>query len=140
MIKILNSLKKYNIVFAVGIMTLLITATTTFGVSTHFSNVMAQETQKFKATLTGSAEVPPVKTKASGDATFELKTDGNNTMSDTINVKGIDKVLYAHIHEGKDSANGPIVVTLFNPSSPTGKIDGQLVNGTFGFILPLKAR
>ena len=53
-------------------------------------------------------------------------------MDHAINVKSIDKVLYAHIHEGKDGVNGPIVVTLYNPSSPTGKIDGQLVNGTFG--------
>ena len=42
MIKIINSLKKYDIVFAIGIMTLLLTATTTFGVSSQFSNVMAQ--------------------------------------------------------------------------------------------------
>ncbi len=121
---------------------MLITTTTTIGVSTHLSNVLAQGSQKFTATLTGAAEVPPVKTKASGDAKFELKTDGK-TMTYAINVKSIDKVLYAHIHEGKDSVNGPIIVTLFNPSSPTGKIDGQLVNGTFGastFEGPLKGK
>ena len=72
-----------------------------------------------------------VETKASGDATFELKSDGK-TMDYAINVKSIDKVLYAHIHEGKGSVIGPIVITLFNPPSPTGKMDGQLVNGTFG--------
>ena len=33
-------------------------------------------------------------------------------MDYAINVKSIDKVLYAHIHEGKGSVNGPIVVTL----------------------------
>ena len=33
---------------------------------------MAQGSQKFKATLNGASEVPPVQTKASGDATFEL--------------------------------------------------------------------
>jgi hypothetical protein len=133
LIKIINSLKKYDFVFAIGIMTLLLTATTAFGISSQFSKVMAQSdnSKDFKATLTGAAEVPPVQTKASGDATFELKSDGK-TMDYAINVKSIDKVLYAHIHEGKDSVNGPIVVTLFNPSSPTGKIDGQLVNGTFG--------
>lgn len=131
MIKIINGLKKYDIVFAIGVITLLLTATTIFGISSQFSNVMAQGSQKFKATLNGASEVPPVQTKASGDATFELKSDGK-TMDYAINVKSIDKVLYAHIHEGKDSVNGPIVVTLFNPSSPTGKMDGQLVNGTFG--------
>jgi hypothetical protein len=48
-----------------------------------------------------------------------------------INVKNIDKVLYAHIHEGKDGVNGPIVVTLFNPSSPTGTIDGTFGSSIF---------
>jgi hypothetical protein len=110
---------------------LLLTATTAFGVSSQFSNVMTQGSQKFKAALTGASEVPPVQTKASGDATFELKSD-DKTMDYAINVKSIDKVLYAPIHEGKDGVNGPIVVTLYNPSSYTGKIDGQLVNGTFG--------
>ncbi len=59
MIKIINSLKKYDIVFAIGIITLLLTATTIFGVSSQFSNVMAQGSQKFKATLNGASEVPP---------------------------------------------------------------------------------
>jgi CHRD domain len=81
-------------------MTLLLTTITIFGVSSQFSNVMAQRSQKFKATLNGDSEIPPVQTKASGDATFELKSDGK-TMDYAVNVKSIDKVLYAHIHEGK---------------------------------------
>jgi hypothetical protein len=54
-------------------MKLLLTTITLFGISSQFSNVMAQ---KFKATLNGASEVPPLQTKASGDATFELKSDG----------------------------------------------------------------
>ena len=35
----------------------------------------------------------------------------------------------AHIHSGKQGENGPVVYDLFNPSTPTGAINGQLTKG-----------
>ena len=47
-------------------------------------------------------------------------------MTYTIDVENIDRVLYAHIHQGSSDENGDIVVTLFNPSSPTAEVSGEL--------------
>jgi hypothetical protein len=38
----------------------------------------------------------------------------------------------AHIHQGKQGQNGPIIAGLFNPSMsspPTGEINGSLIKG-----------
>ncbi|MFY9565528.1 MAG: CHRD domain-containing protein [Nitrososphaeraceae archaeon] len=88
-----------------------------------------EDAQEFTAELSGEAEVPPVETEASGDATFELNSAGDQ-MTYTIDVENIDRVLYAHIHQGSSDENGDIVVTLFNPSSPTAEVSGELANGT----------
>lgn len=34
------------------------------------------------------------------------------------------------IREGGSDENGPIIASLFKPQTPTGKINGGLVNGT----------
>ena len=48
-------------------------------------------------------------------------------MKYTLNVTNIDSVLAAHIHMGKSTENGPVVVNLFIPSKATGKVNGTLV-------------
>jgi CHRD domain len=40
----------------------------------------------------------------------------------------MDQVTAEHIHQGKQGENGPIVATLFKANTPTGKINGHLVN------------
>lgn len=89
-----------------------------------------QQDQEFTANLTGDSEVPPVTTNATGTADFELNDDGDE-MSYDLEVEDIEGVLFAHIHQGSDSENGPIVVTLFNASEPTDEVDGTLESGTF---------
>ena len=87
--------------------------------------------QEFVSKMTGSQEVPPKNTAATGTATFEPTPDGMK-LSYKITLNNIDKVTMAHIHKGKPGENGPIIVTLFNsPSSPTGKLNGNntLVEG-----------
>ena len=92
----------------------------------------AQQDQEFTANLTGDSEVPPVTTNATGTAEFELNDDGDE-MSYDLEVEDIEGVLFAHIHQGSDSENGPIVVTLFNATDgPTDEIDGTLESGDFG--------
>jgi hypothetical protein len=89
------------------------------------------QAQEFSANLTGDSEVPPVTTNATGSAEFELNDDADE-MSYDLEVEDIEGVLYAHIHQGSESENGPIVVTLFNATDgPTDEIDGTLESGTF---------
>ena len=50
-----------------------------------------------------------------------------------LDLKNIKDVTGAHIHSGKQGANGPVVAGLFNPSMngpPTGAINGLLTAGT----------
>src|SRR5438105_3030482 len=78
-----------------------------------------QQQQKFTAKMTGSEEVPPKNTKATGTAEFNLSPDGK-TLSFKVTVNNINSVTMAHIHSGKKGVNGPIVVTLFYSAPPTG--------------------
>ena len=71
----------------------------------------------FSLQLSGSEEVPPVDTEATGSA--EFKAPHFDNIGYSVNVSNIDKVTAAHIHSGKTGENGPIVVTLFKTESPS---------------------
>lgn len=86
-----------------------------------------QET--FTATMTGSEEVPPKNTQATGSAKFISSSD-ENSMTYRIRVANINGVTMAHIHSGETGKNGPIVVTLFKSATSTGPINGLLSQGT----------
>jgi hypothetical protein len=80
--------------------------------------------------MTGAKERPtPVTTTATGSATFEL-LDGSSVRYQ-VRASGISEVTMAHIHTAVADSAGPIVVTLFNPASPTGTVNGVLASGTF---------
>ena len=82
----------------------------------------------FNVQLSGSDEVPPVDTKATGAA--EFKAPHFDNMGYSVNVSNIDKVTAAHIHSGKIGENGPIVVTLFKTESPSSEsMNGILTSG-----------
>jgi hypothetical protein len=74
---------------------------------------------------------------AQGQAIFKLSEDGMS-MSYKLNVANIDHVFAAHIHRYVgDGVNGPILVWLYPSTSPgggtpTGRVDGTLVSGSFG--------
>jgi len=57
----------------------------------------------------GSKEVPPVQTMASGTARFVVKDD--MTVSGDVKTTGIDGIA-AHIHEGAAGQNGAVVIPL----------------------------
>ncbi|MDQ6863343.1 MAG: CHRD domain-containing protein [Thermoproteota archaeon] len=99
------------------------------------STAFAQQ-QHFTAKLSGTNEVPPITSKSSGIATFELNAAGTQ-MKYTLNVTNIDSVLAAHIHMGKSTENGPVVVNLFIPSKATGKVNGTLVQSSINSTSPL---
>lgn len=52
-------------------------------------------------------------------------------MKYVVNVKDLDKVMMAQIHQGKKGENGPAVVTLirFKTLTPTGPVNGPLGQG-----------
>lgn len=108
----------------------------------------------YSAALSGDAEIPKINTQATGEAIFESNAQAaaiggaaaaasspGDQISYKINVKNIDEVTAAHIHMGNTDENGPIIVTLFKPQTPTGEINGELVSGTItaqNFEGPLK--
>jgi hypothetical protein len=98
--------------------------------------------QQFSAKLSGTSEVPPITSKSSGVATFDLNAAGTQ-MKYTLNVTDIDHVIAAHIHKGKSTENGPIVVNLFIPAKATGKVSGTLAQSSINstsLIGPLQGR
>jgi hypothetical protein len=85
--------------------------------------------QQFTAKLFGDMEVPPIETNATGLAEFRPILN-ENTVTYTLNVTDIDNITAAHIHSGKYDQNGPIVITLFRPTTPIPKmVSGLLSEG-----------
>jgi hypothetical protein len=87
-------------------------------------------TEAFVTNLSGDKEVPPVQTQATGTAGFSQPHLNNMTYG--VQVQNIEGVTAAHIHQGKEGQNGPVVVTLFKADNQTGTgpVNGQLVGGT----------
>jgi hypothetical protein len=109
--------------------TLLMLSLATTG---HQNTIFAQP-QMFTAKLSGSNEVPSVTTAGSGIAIFQLSADGKS-IHYQVNLKHMNSVMGAHIHNGKQGENGPVVADLFGTPSmsgpPTGAVNGQLAKGT----------
>ena len=98
--------------------------------------------QEFKAKLTGSQEVPPVKTKSSGEVIFR-EYKGKRRMIYRIYVSDIENVTAAHIHKGKEGENGPPVLILYSGPKKTGKFSGMLAEGIvtdYSLFGPLKGK
>jgi CHRD domain len=88
----------------------------------------------FTANLTGGEEVPPVTTTATGTATFTIV---GNQIQFTVNVAGIENVLFAHIHVAPAGQNGTIRLNLCgtpdpDPTPPCTSGTGVLISGTKG--------
>lgn len=101
-----------------------------------------QQTQDYDANLTGSMQVPPVTTNATGLAELELNDDGDEISYD-IQVEDIEGATQAHIHQGSEGENGDVVVSLFNSTDPTDVNDGTLEDGDFtseDFVGPLQGQ
>lgn len=60
-------------------------------------------------TLSGTNEVPPVTTSASGSGTITIADDG--AVSGSVTTKGVQGTA-AHIHMGAAGKNGPVIVPL----------------------------
>lgn len=84
--------------------------------------------QAFQFPLNAASEVPPPRpTSATGSAQIIVYSDEIQFKLAAANITGITM---AHIHSGAPNVAGPIVVTLFQPSSPTGAVNGIFASGT----------
>ena len=66
-------------------------------------------TGKTSAALTGTQQVPPVSTSASGRSTVTVASD--RSVSGAVIVTGMEPTA-AHIHQGERGMNGPVIVPL----------------------------
>ncbi len=77
---------------------------------------VAAATADLTAELSGDQEVPPVDTAATGSASVSVDTDAASGSQLCFDVTSTDleggAVVGAHIHEGAEGENGPVVVTL----------------------------
>ena len=85
---------------------------------------------EFVAHLSGASEVPPVSTRAQGQAKVSFNQEGTEAGFRLI-VANIENVTQAHIHCGPAGANGPVVVFLFGFISGGVSVNGILAQGTF---------
>jgi hypothetical protein len=69
----------------------------------------------FSATLTGAAEVPPVTTEATGNATIDI---AGSAITYTVNVTNLQNAVVSHIHIAAVGANGPVRMDLCGPVAP----------------------
>jgi hypothetical protein len=107
--------------------TAAVTLTLTIAATTYsLANlVLAQGAPTFSYDLSGSEEVPPVQTDATG--VIEFIPMGADSIGYNVNATNIEGVTAGHVHLGKQGENGPIVVTLFNYDSP---MNGVSESGT----------
>jgi hypothetical protein len=83
----------------------------------------------YATSMNGANERPnPVTTSATGNAYLE---GGSAALRYHITVSNMTGVTAAHIHRGTASEAGPILRTLFMPTSPTGAVNGTLTTGAF---------
>ncbi len=82
----------------------------------------------FDAALSGSEEVPPVTTNASGRAVLSLTAD-TSTLFWRVLVDDITNITASHIHEGAPGENGPVIFPLFDGTGPFGPDDP--ISGSF---------
>jgi hypothetical protein len=83
--------------------------------------------KRVHAKLSGSQEVPPVKTEAKGKFILLFYQDA---LSFELNVKDIMNPTGAYIHQGKKGENGPAVAGLFAGPAKEGLFKGVLAQGT----------
>ena len=80
---------------------------------------IAASAQGLKVSLSGDQEVPRVSTSASANGTITVSP--NKSVSGSITVSGIQPTA-AHIHEGAQGENGPVVIPLTKSSDNTWSV------------------
>jgi hypothetical protein len=73
-------------------------------------------TKNVQVTLSGSEEVPPVTTAATGSGTITIGED--KSVSGSVTTTGVAGVA-AHIHDGAAGKNGPVIVPMTKTGDST---------------------
>ncbi len=84
-----------------------------------WASAIAASAEGLKVNLSGSQEVPPVKTSASANGTITVSPD--KSVSGSITVSGMDATA-AHIHSGAPGKNGPVIIPLSKGSDDTWSV------------------
>jgi hypothetical protein len=111
-------------VYGIGAAMVAILATLAIVAATHglTNMVFAQGAAKFGFNLTGSEEVPPVQTSATGLAEISPYTIAGDSITYSVNATNINDATAGHIHFGKPGENGPIVFTMFTYDPPRDEV------------------
>jgi hypothetical protein len=80
---------------------------------------------KFRATLVGTEEVPPVTTTATGSAEFTLSRT-NDTLFVNVTVNGLNNMRFGHFHAGARGANGAVVAFVVDGPTVAGPSNGRV--------------
>ncbi|WP_396221524.1 CHRD domain-containing protein [Gemmatimonas sp.] len=80
---------------------------------------------KYRATLVGTEEVPPVTTTATGSAEFTLSRT-NDTLFVNVTVNGLNNMRFGHFHTGARGANGPVVAFVVDGPTVAGPSNGRV--------------
>jgi CHRD domain len=97
---------------------------------------------KFTASMSGTNEVPPVDTKATGETTFRT-ANNDTTIKYKVNITGFKDATGAHIKMGKAGANGEVVVDLLQGSKKNPTKIGLAIRGNItdsSLVGPLKGK
>ncbi len=92
------------------------------------SLIRIQEEDNFLALMSGSEEVPPVNTTATGRADFDLRRDGTE-LGFVVRVENIENATASHIHLAPRGQNGPVAAFLFSGPKKRGVFAGVLSEG-----------
>jgi hypothetical protein len=99
-------------------------------------SVASKSNRIFVAHLSGANELPPVDTKAQGQAILKLNKDGT-AIDYKLVVANIEGVTQSHIHCGAGDVNGPVVAFLFGPMPAGVSTNGVLATGTITGVIAL---
>lgn len=87
---------------------------------------VSKSNQQFSAKLSGSNEVPPTDSKASGTASFTIR---DNAVYYKIEVSRMEDVTGAHLHNAKEGSNGDVVAILDTTNPAEGSISSFDLTG-----------
>ena len=108
---VIDASRVMNIIVAVVILATLMITATTYSLTNSFAQIVLN--------LTGSEEVPPVQTEATGVVEVILRTD---SIAYIVNATNIESATAGHVHLGAKGENGPVVVTLFKYDTPKNEV------------------
>lgn len=92
---------------------LFIASAVTLLIAFGWTITMAASAEGLKVKLSGDQEVPQVSSSASGNGTITVSPD--RSVSGSITVSGMEPTA-AHIHEGAQGKNGPVIIPLSKSS------------------------